>query len=117
MHNSAFAIPMLVVEPRRTLITLRFAGIIDAIEVEVLCDKITIAVNHNGLNWDILHCTRASLVRLTDINAAGGPLLSDRSVWREGAANGSSDRRDPGEYEMLNRFANWTALDGLLAPA
>lgn len=45
---------MLVLERSDTAITLRFAGIIDAIEIGVLCNEISVAVNHNGLNWDTL---------------------------------------------------------------
>jgi hypothetical protein len=53
-HNSLLAISMLVIERASDSITLRFAGIIRAIEVDVLCDEIVISVSHDTLNWDTL---------------------------------------------------------------
>ena len=40
-------------------LTLRFDGIIDAIEVVVFCNEISVPVNHDGLIWDT-HCSGSS---------------------------------------------------------
>jgi hypothetical protein len=50
---------MYVLERSDDSLTLRFDGIIDAIEVVVFCNEISVPVNHDGLIWDT-HCSGSS---------------------------------------------------------